>query len=120
MSISDATQRADALPHSSRELLKLLSICTQQMKMPVDEGQFGLVIGPTILGKEIALALENGVSELGARRGEEASTAIRRLVLAAWELDYFSDTGNREKLTEAFSRFSAAIVDISNAYDFRP
>ena len=98
----------------------MLTTCNQQMKAPVDDGQFGMVIGPTILSKEIALALEDRLSEAGESGREHAASAIRRLVLAAWELDYYSDTGNRQKLAETYGLFSAAITDIASAYDVKP
>jgi hypothetical protein len=41
---------------------------------------------------------------------------VRRVVLAAWRLDYYADLGNRPKLTEAFAVMSSAMADVTSAY----
>jgi hypothetical protein len=46
--------------------------------------------------------------------------AVRRVVLAAWQLDLYGDLGNAEKIQAAYDRFAAAITDITTAYGATP
>jgi hypothetical protein len=90
------------------------------MQKLIDHGQFGFVYQPTMLGKDIALALEGHVSTLPERRRPQASDSIRRVVLSAWQLDLYGDLGNQAKLTEAYKVFAAAIANITAAYGAQP
>jgi len=60
--------------------------------------------------------LDGMVNELPARQRITAADAARRVVLAAWHLDYYADLGNRPKLTDAFSVMSSAMEDVTAAY----
>jgi hypothetical protein len=116
MSRLDAQALGQTLPNVPSELLRLLSMCSTEVDTLIRDGQFGFVYQPTMLSKDIAIALENHVTNLPDRQRAQASSAIRRVVLAAWQLDLYGDLGNREKLTETYGRFSAAITDIKTAY----
>jgi hypothetical protein len=120
MARTDALLLSDALPRNSKALLNLLSMCSDEVQKLVQGSQFGFVYQPTMLGKDIALALENYVNEVPAARRAQASDAIRRTVLAAWQLDMFGDMGNQEKITEAFNHFAAAIAAVKTAYAGKP
>lgn len=120
MARTDALLLSDALPRNSKALLNLLTMCSDEVQKLVQGSQFGFVYQPTMLGKDIALALENYINEVPAARRGQASDAIRRTVLAAWQLDMFGDMGNQEKITEAFNHFAAAIAAVKTAYAAKP
>jgi hypothetical protein len=120
MARTDALLLSDSLPKNSKALLTLLGMCSDEVQKLVQASQFGYVYQPTMLGKDIALALENYVNEVPSARRAQASDAIRRTVLAAWELDMFGDMGNQEKITEAFNHFAAAIAAVKTAYGAKP
>ena len=104
LSRTDALLMSDALPKTTKELLNLLGMCRTEIQKLIDGGQFGYIYQPTMLGKDIALALESMMGDVPAR-ARPGSRAVRRVVLAAWHLDYYADLGNRPKLTEAFNHF---------------
>jgi hypothetical protein len=116
MARTDALLLSDSLPKNSKALLTLLDMCSHEVQKLVQGSQFGYIYQPTMLGKDIALALENYINEVPAARRAQASDAIRRTVLAAWELDMFGDMGNQEKITQAFNHFAAAIAAVETAY----
>ena len=111
---------SDSLPKNSKALLTLLSMCSDEVQKLVQGAQFGFVYQPTMLGKDIALALENYLNEVPNARRAQASDAIRKTVLAAWQLDMYGDMGNQEKITEAFTHFAAAIAAVKTAYAPQP
>ena len=116
MARTDALLISDSLPKNAPALVTLLDMCSAEVKKLVEGAQFGFVYQPTMLGKDIALALEAYVTELPDARRPQAADAIRRTVLAAWQLDMFGDMGNQEKITEAFNHFAAAVAAVKTAY----
>jgi hypothetical protein len=117
---TDVLLLSDALPPDQTSLLDLLASCETEVQKLIDAGQFGFVYQPTMLGKDIALALERFVSTLPDPRRKSASDSIRRLVLSAWQLDLYGDLGNQSKLTDAYKLFAAAVTDIKSAYGTQP
>jgi hypothetical protein len=120
MSRNDAVAFGQRLPKASAELLRLLSMCSAEVDSLIKEGRFGFVYQPSILSKDIAIALEATLSEPPSRQRAPVSKAIRRVVLAAWTLDLYGDQGNREKLAESYTTFAAAVSDITSAYGSKP
>ena len=120
MARTDALLLSDSLPRNAKALLNLLTMCSDEVQKLVQGSQFGFIYQPTMLGKDIALALEGHVTELPESRRPQAADAIRRTVLAAWQLDMFGDMGNQEKITEAFGHFAAAIAAVKTAYAAQP
>jgi hypothetical protein len=116
---TDATSLAQDLPNNSAELLKLLDLRTEEVQALIKEGNFGMVYVPTMLAKEVALALQDHLAELPARQQTPLTSAVRRLVLAAWRLDQYGDLGDRDKITQAHALFTAAAADIKAAYASR-
>jgi hypothetical protein len=112
----DAVALGQRLPNASSDLLKLLTMCSKEVDTLIKDGQFGFVYQPTMLSKDIAMALESHVGDLTSQQRTQAASAIRRVVLAAWELDLYGDLGNREKLSDTYTKYSAAIADIQSAY----
>ena len=78
MARTDALLLSDSLPKNSKALLTLLSMCSDEVQKLVQGSQFGFVYQPTMLGKDIALALENYINEVpGARRAQATAVAER-------------------------------------------
>jgi len=74
----------------------------------------GTRLGLSVSASEVARApIGNAIRPANAA---VATAAVRRLVLAAWELDFYGDLGNKEKITEAHNNFAAAFADIKAAY----
>jgi hypothetical protein len=116
LSRTEAEQMIQEMPSNTAELLKLLDLRSHEIKTLVDEGNFGMVWVPTMLAKEVALALGDHVNELPERQHASLTNAVRRLVLSAWRLDQYGDLGDREKITNAHNSFAAAAADIKAAY----
>lgn len=116
LSRSEAEQLIQEMPNNTAALLKLLDLRGQEIKGLVEEGNFGMVWVPTMLAKEVALALGDHVNELPERQHAPLTSAVRRLVLSAWRLDQYGDLGDREKITNAHNTFAAAAADIKAAY----
>lgn len=108
---------AQALPSTRSELLALLDVSDRQVRQAVANGEWNLVYNPAMLGKDVALALENSASALPAPRRPAALAAVRRLVLAAWYLDLWGDTGNALKVKETYATFAAAVVEVKTAFN---
>jgi hypothetical protein len=120
MTRSDALLLSDALPKTTPALLNLLDMCGAEVQKLIEGRQFGFIYQPTMLGKDIALALEGHVTELPEPRRVQAADGIRRTVLSAWQLDMYGDLGNQDKLTEAYNLFAAAVAAIKSAYGAKP
>jgi len=120
MARTDALLLSDSLPRNAKALLNLLTMCSDEVQKLVQGSQFGFIYQPTMLGKDVALALEGHVTELPESRRPQAADAIRRTVLAAWQLDMFGDMGNQERITEAYGHFAAAIAAVKTAYAAQP
>jgi hypothetical protein len=116
LSRTEAESLIQEMPTNTGELLKLLELRAGEIKTLVDEGSFGMVWVPTMLAKEVALALGDHVRELPERRQGALNDAVRRLVLSAWRLDQYGDLGDRAKITSAHDIFAAAVADIKAAY----
>src|SRR5262245_39365173 len=119
LSLTDATSLSQDLPNNTGDLLKLLDLRSQEVQSLIQEGNFGMVYVPSMLAKEVALAIQDHVSELPARQHTPLTSAVRRLVLSSWRLDQYGDLGDREKITQAHALFSAAVADIKAVYAAR-
>jgi Cu/Ag efflux protein CusF len=109
----------EALPSTRPELLAELAKRAQSVKMLLDEGNLSGVWYPAIGAKDVALALEENTSDLPEAQRARLSSAVKRLTLAAWQIDAAGDLGNREKLLPLYRDFSAAIEDIQAVYGNR-
>ena len=75
---------------------------------------------PAIGAKDVALTLEqNHINDVPEARRAEMASAVKRLTLAAWQIDAAGDLGNRERLLPLYRDFSAAIADIQTIYGTR-
>jgi hypothetical protein len=116
ISRTEAAQLAQDLPNNSAELLKLMELRRTEVETLIRDGSFGMVYVPTMMAKDVALALEDHGNELTDRQRVSLTDAVRRLVVASWRLDQYGDLGDREKITQAYTLFAAAAAEIKSAY----
>jgi len=113
---TDVLLSAERLPTERQALISLLHQCSEEARKLIDAGAMGYVYQPTMLGKDIGLALEGHLGSLPPQQRRAAADAIQRLVLGAWRLDLYGDLGNIELLREAHGYFAAAIAALEEAY----
>jgi hypothetical protein len=116
MSRAEATQLSQELPNNAPALIKLLDCRGQEVKSLIQDGNFGMVYVPSLLARDVALALVDHVNELPDQKRVAATSAVRRLVLSAWRLDQYGDLGDRARISQAQETFAAASADIKAAY----
>jgi hypothetical protein len=105
------------LPTTTEDLLAELTKQASQVESLLGQGDLGAVWFPAIAAKDVALALvENHGNELTDRQRVIASSAEKRIVLAAWEIDTGGDLGDKQRVTDAYKVFAAAVADIEAAY----
>ena len=112
--------REEALPTTTPELLAELAKRAQSVKTLLDEGNLAGLWYPAIGAKDVALALEeNHMNDLPEAQRPKMASAVKRLTLAAWQIDAAGDLGNKERLLPLYRDFSAAIADIQAVYGTR-
>ena len=109
--------RDKGLPTTTPELLAELSKRADSVTALLDKGDLAGLWYPAIGAKDVALALEeNHAAELPETQRAKMAGAVRRLTLAAWQIDAAGDLGNKERLLPLYKDFSAAIADIKAIY----
>ena len=99
------------------ELLAELTQNAQSVTALLEKGDLAGLWYPAIAAKDLALALEeNHIAELAEAQRPKMRSAVRRLTLAAWQIDAAGDLGNKERLLPLYRDFSAAIADIQMVY----
>lgn len=116
-----STIRQEApLPTTTPELLAELAKRAQSVKTALDQGDLTGLWYPAIGAKEVALALEeNHVAEIPESQRPKMESAVKRLTMAAWEIDAAGDLGNKEKVQPLYRDFSTAVADIESIYGSR-
>jgi Heavy metal binding domain len=112
-----ATASANAPPPprtaSTGSLLDRLMNFRRDVDTAVATGAYGAVYIPALSAKDVALELERSMLE---RTTDTAvSTAVKRIVIAAWQLDAYGDLGDRENIEYARAAFDAAVDDLARA-----
>jgi Cu/Ag efflux protein CusF len=116
-SVSSTVKPDEPLPATTPELLAELASRAQAVKKLLDEGNLGGLWVPALRAKDLALALEdNHLNEVAEAQRPRIASAVRRLTLAAWQIDALGDLGNRELLLPLYRDFSEAITDIKALY----
>ena len=115
------TLRPEApLPTTTQGLLEELAERADSVKMLLDAGNLGALWYPAIRAKDVALELEQShANEIPEARLAAMMSAVRRLTMAAWQIDAAGDLGNKERLLPLYSEFSVAIADVERAYGSR-
>jgi Cu/Ag efflux protein CusF len=107
----------EQLPSTTPELIAELAKRAQAVGKALDEGDLTGLWYPAIGAKDVALALEeNHISELQEDQRPKMMSAVKRLTMAAWEIDAAGDLGNKERLLPLYRDFSAAVADIESIY----
>ena len=112
-----AALNEEVLPKSVPELVAELANRTGQIDSLVRDGNLAEVWLPAMGTKTVALVLEQHVSVLPAQKRAIVTSAVKRVVSSAWEIDGYGDLGNRAKIVEAYERLSAAVADLKAAYE---
>jgi hypothetical protein len=71
---------------------------------------------PSMGTKSVALALGSRTDTLPEQQRAVATIAVKRVVMSAWELDAYGDMGNKQKMSEAYTRLASAVADLKAAY----
>ena len=62
-------------------------------------------------------SLESHAGSLPAAKRALVTSAVKRVVTSAWEIDGYGDLGNRTKIVEAYQRMATAVADLKAAYE---
>jgi Cu/Ag efflux protein CusF len=121
VTFTPGTFRPEApLPTTTPELLTELTKRSQSVKTALDQGDLTGLWYPAIGAKEVALALaENHMNEISEDQRPKLASAVKRLTMAAWQIDAAGDLGNKERLLPLYRDFSEAITDIQSVYGSR-
>ena len=104
------------IPETVPEMLAQLKARTDQVGSLIDRGTFAAIYVPAFQAKDLALALDEHKNELTPERRKIAEPAIARLVRSAYLLDAFGDIGNKQQITEAYTKFVEAAKNIQSAF----
>ncbi len=108
------------LPTTTPELLAELAKRAQSVTKALDQGDLGGLWYPAIGAKDVALALEaNHFNEIPENQRPRMASAVRRLTMAAWQIDAAGDLGNKERVIPLVHDFSAAVADLESIYGTR-
>ena len=119
-STGNPVAREEPLPTTTPELLAELAKRAQSVKTLLEEGNLGGVWYPAIGAKDVALALEEKhITELPEAQRLKMASAVKRLTLAAWQIDATGDLGNKERLLPLYRDFAAAVAEIQSVYETR-
>jgi Cu/Ag efflux protein CusF len=111
---------APPLPTTTPELLAELTKRAQSVTKALDQGDLTGLWYPAIGAKDVALALEEShITEIPEDQRPKMASAVKRLTMAAWQIDAAGDLGNKERLLPSYRDFSAAIADIESVYGSR-
>jgi len=113
-------RQAAPLPTTTPELLAELTKRGESLTKALDQGDFTGLWYPAIGAKDVALALEEShITEIPEAQRPKLASAVKRLTMAAWQIDAAGDLGNKERLLPLYREFSAAIADIESLYGSR-
>jgi hypothetical protein len=105
------------VPETLGEILSQLRTRHTQVGALVASGEFGSVWVPAFQARDLAIALESHLAQIGAGARDLAEPALQEVVRAAWRLDSVGDLGNRQQVEEASARFSAAVTAVLTAFE---
>jgi hypothetical protein len=104
------------LPTATPALIAELSKRALEVEQMVNDGNLGQVWLPAMGTKTVALALGSHTGALPERQRAAATLAVKRVVTSAWELDAYGDMGNKQRMSEAYTRLASAVADLKAAY----
>ncbi len=101
-------------------MLAQLLTRTAQIRALIDRGSFGSIYVPAFQAKDIALALDEHRKELTEEQRRVVAPAVAKLVRSAWLLDAFGDIGNKQQISEAYTKFVEAAKAIQTSFPAQP
>jgi hypothetical protein len=104
------------LPKTIPDLLTELRRRVGEVDSLVKAGSLSEVWLPAMGTKTVALVLGDRATELPADKQAQVTSAVTRVVTAAWLIDGYGDLGNRGRIVEAYDTLAAAITDLEGAY----
>jgi hypothetical protein len=108
------------IPDTVPEMLAQLKTRTEQIRSFIDKGAFAAIYVPAFQAKDLALALDEHKGELTPAKQKIVEPAIAKLVRAAYLLDAFGDIGNKQQISDAYTKFVEAEADIHAAFPPSP
>lgn len=112
-----AALNEDVLPKDVPGLVAELTTRAAEIDKLMKEGNLSEVWLPAMGTKTVALVLEQHAESLPAAKRAVVTSAVKRVVTSAWEIDGYGDLGNRTKIVEAYDRMTAALADLKGAYE---
>jgi hypothetical protein len=88
-------------------LLTDLKTREAELSSLVKSGSFGAIYVPALRAKDLALEIQSKAPNQQAIEGP-----VRQLVVSAYQLDNYGDVGDREKIRDAYSKFSTAVAEL--------
>jgi hypothetical protein len=73
----------------------------------VKSGSFGGIYLPALQAKDLALEIQSK-----APNQQAVERPVKQLVVSAYQLDNYGDLGDREKIQDAYVKFSAAVAEL--------
>jgi hypothetical protein len=106
----------NVLPKDIPGLLAELKKRVGEVDALVKQGSLSEVWLPAMGTKTVALVLGDRSGELPEAKRAQVTSAVSRVVTAAWLIDGYGDLGNRGKIVEAYDQLASAITDLEGAY----
>ena len=98
-------------------LMTTLRASNDQVQTLLDHGALAQLYLPALAAKDTALVLDARADALPADRRASVHSAVKRIVIAAWQIDRDGDLGDRRRLDDACRMFSEAITALMTAYE---
>ena len=107
---------AQLLPRTAPELIVELERRANVIRQTIASGALDAVWVPAMATKTVAVILEGRLSDLPEDRRSAAATAIKQIVISAWNLDTYGDTGNRAKVNAAYAELATGVSRLKAVY----
>jgi hypothetical protein len=104
------------LPKGVPALLDELRKRVSEVDSLVKQGSLAEVWLPAMATKTVALVLGDHARQLPGPKQAQATSAVSRVVTAAWLIDGYGDLGDRGKIVGAYDQLTAAIADLEEAF----
>ena len=104
------------IPNNPGEIAAQIEARDQQIQDLIARGAFTEIFIPALQAKELALALQQGATDLPTTDHNQVRIAVRHLVRAAYLLDWYGDLGNKNDVDTAYGVFGNAVNEIGDVF----
>jgi Heavy metal binding domain len=118
--VSTAMTAANAAGGPTAALLTELKARDQEVAGMVKSGVLGAIYVPALQAKDLALQIQARQVSAPAQQRQALEAEVKRLVVAAYQIDNYGDLGDAQKINEVYRDFSAAVAAISAQLGSRP